>query len=125
MSNERSYQYLEYRPMATYRQMYVKGTRLRAETLYLPTVPSGEDGEARTPEEVARDFGVPVEAVLEAVAYCGSNPPEIAQDRAREERIAEATGEDHPDYKWNPSKNRRRLSAAEWARLLDDGSLPG
>jgi uncharacterized protein (DUF433 family) len=122
--SERTYQYLEYRPGATYRQMYVKGTRLRAETLWRPTVPSAEDGEVQTPEEVAENYGVPLEAVHEAIAYCTSTT-DLAIDRAREERIAEAVGENHPDYKWNPSKYRRRLSAAEWARLLDNGPLPG
>jgi uncharacterized protein (DUF433 family) len=125
MSSERTYQHLEYRPGATYRQLYVKGTRLRAETLYRPTVPSAEDGDARTPEEVAEDFGVPLEVVLEAIAYCASNPPEIAQDRAREERLAEATGLNHPDYKWNPAKYYRRLTPEERKRIRDDGPLPG
>src|SRR5262249_51090861 len=108
-----------------YRQMDVKGTPLRAETLWYPTVPSAEDGEARTPEEVARDWNLPLEVVLEAVAYCSSNPPELAQDRAREERLAEATGMNHPDYKWNPSKYYRFLSPEERRRILDDGPLPG
>ena len=33
-----------------------------------------------TPEEVAADYDLPVEAVQEAIAYCETNPPEIADD---------------------------------------------
>jgi len=38
-----------------------------------------------TPEEIAADYSVPVEAVREAIAYCESNPPEIDLDFADEE----------------------------------------
>ena len=36
--------------------------------------------ETMTPEEIAADYSLPLEAVLEAIAYCQSNPPEIAED---------------------------------------------
>ena len=45
-----------------------------------------------TPEEIASDYHLPLEAVLEAISYCESNPPELAQDYAREEAIREASG---------------------------------
>jgi hypothetical protein len=45
-----------------------------------------------TPEEVAADYELPLEAVREAVAYCESNPPEIAEDFALDEARAKARG---------------------------------
>src|SRR6185437_6453597 len=103
MSTENKYPHLEPRPCSCYRQLFVKGTRIRSEVLYSQTIP-GEDGEARTAEELAADYGLPLEAVQEAIAYCASNPPEIAQDHARGERLMEACGMNHPLYKYNPSK---------------------
>jgi uncharacterized protein (DUF433 family) len=38
-----------------------------------------------TPQEIAADYDLPLEAVVEAIAYCDSNPSELAQDFAREE----------------------------------------
>lgn len=124
MSTEKKYEYLEPRPCSSYRQLFLKGRRIRAWNIYCDTLPS-EEGEVRTPEEVAADYGLPLEAVLEAVDYCRSNPPEIAADRAREERIMEATGMNHPDYKYNPKKYYKMLTAEERARLERDESLPG
>src|SRR5947208_730010 len=101
MKPEKTYQHLERRPCSLYRQLFVKGRRIRAEILYRLTLPS-EDGEVYTPEEVAADFGLPLEVVREAIEYCESNPPEIALDHAREDRLAELSGMNHPDYKYNP-----------------------
>jgi hypothetical protein len=38
-----------------------------------------------TPEEIAADYQLPLEAVQEAIAYCRSNPSEIAEDFAQDE----------------------------------------
>ena len=43
------------------------------------------DEDPRTPEEIAAAFGLPVQAVHEAIAYCESDPPEIREDWEREE----------------------------------------
>jgi hypothetical protein len=45
-----------------------------------------------TPELIAADYDLPLEAVQEAIAYCEWNPPELAEDYAREEAVMEATG---------------------------------
>lgn len=55
--------------------------------------------EPLTLEEIAADFNLPLEAVKEAIAYCRSNPPEIAEDLEREQRLMEASGMAEPDYK--------------------------
>lgn len=56
-----------------------------------------------------------MEAVRETIAYCESDPPEIAQDFAREEAIMEALGEHDPDYKYHPQP--KLFTAQEMARL--------
>ncbi len=53
-----------------------------------------------SPEEIAADYSLPVEAVREAIAYCQSNPPELAEDYSREEALLQATGMNAPDYKY-------------------------
>ena len=57
-----SYAHLEPRPGSTYRQLFIKGRKIRAEVIYRETV----GREPRTPEEVAADFDIPVQAVREA-----------------------------------------------------------
>ena len=76
------YQYLVSDPGSSYRQLRIKGRRILARTLYALTL--GEEGRM-TPEEVAADCQLPLEAVQEAIAYCRSNPPEIAEDFAQDE----------------------------------------
>jgi len=71
--------------------------------------------EPMTPEEIAADYGLPLEAVQEAIAYCQSGPPEVAQDFAREEALMKATGMDDPDYKYHGKP--RLLSPQERARI--------
>ena len=124
MSTSREYRYLAPRPESLYRQLFIKGTRIRAEVLYGLTVPA-EDGEVYTPEEVAEAYGLPLEAVQEAIEYCHSNPPEIAADHAREERLIEASGMNHPEYKYNPKKYYKFLTPQEWARLTSNDALSG
>lgn len=62
--------------------MFVKGTRIMARILY--GMYANEE-EPRTPEEIAAAFGLPVEAVREAIAYYESDPSEIREDWEREE----------------------------------------
>jgi uncharacterized protein (DUF433 family) len=101
-----TWQYLAPNPKSSYRQLFVRGTRLRAEVLYGWTV---DGSQPLTPEEVAESFHVPLEAVLEAIAYCQSNPPEIDHDRAAEEALLRASGIDPVTYRGTP----RLLSAQE------------
>ena len=75
MSNN-GYQYLEPRPGGNYKQWYVKGRRIRAVILYHDATGEG----ARTPEQVAHDYSLPVEAVLEAIDYCVKHPEVIKED---------------------------------------------
>ncbi len=80
MADTRHYKHLERRLNSNYKQLFVKGVRIRAEVLFGQTV--GED--ARSPEEVARDYDLPVENVQEAIDYCLKNAAVLAEDHARE-----------------------------------------
>ena len=113
MSTETNhYKYLAPEPDSSYRQLRVKGRRIFAATLYTMTV---GDEPRLTPEEVAAEYDLPLEAVLEAIAYCESNPPEIAEDFARDEARAQASGVNDPNYKYHPYP--RPLTPAELARI--------
>ncbi len=70
-----------------------------------------------TPEEVAENYDVPLEVVKEATEYCESKPIEIEQDYRYQELISEASGLNHPDYKYNPKKYYRVVPAEERARI--------
>ena len=66
-------------------QRTIAGTRssrkkYSAERIYRETV--GED--PRSPEEVARDFTLPLDAVLEAIDYCTRNEALLRKEREEE-----------------------------------------
>jgi uncharacterized protein (DUF433 family) len=89
---DRVYQHLEYRPGSNYREMFLKGRRIRASVV---------DGwihgpEPMTPEEFAQDFQVPLEAVYEALDYVARNRELIRQQRDREAADIRARGLDRP-----------------------------
>jgi uncharacterized protein (DUF433 family) len=78
----RQWKYLDRKPGSVYRQLFIKGRNIAARTIYGAYV---SDEDPRTPEEIAADRDLPLEAVLEAIAYCESDPPEIREDWEREE----------------------------------------
>lgn len=106
------WQYLAPNPKSAYKSLFVKGTRIRARDLYGWYA---SEEESRTPEQIAEAFQLPLEAVQEAIAYCESDPPEIRSDYAAEEALAEATGMNDPNYKYNP--HPKLISPQEMARL--------
>jgi uncharacterized protein (DUF433 family) len=87
MSAFADYKYLAPDPDSSYRQFRVKERRIFARTLYSLT--TGDEGRM-TPEEVAADYQLPVEAVLEAIAYCESHSSEILDDLREDEVRATA-----------------------------------
>lgn len=112
MSTDVTYQYLEPRPRSAYRQLFIKGTRIRAELIYRAHINAEEP---MTAEELAADYGLPLVAIAEAIEYGKSNPPEIGADIAREEAIMAAAGQLAPNYKYHPQP--KLLTPGEWARL--------
>lgn len=89
----KTWTYLAPKPKSNYRQLYVKGRGIRARVLYGRFM---SDDEPMTPEEIAEDYNLPVEAVLEAIAYCQSDPPEIRQDWEMEEASIRERGKSFP-----------------------------
>src|SRR5438874_829348 len=111
-STPNNWVYLDRKPRSLYRQLFVKGRNIAARTLYSAFV---REEEPRTPEQIAKDYELPIEAVREAIAYCESNPPEFQQDWEAEEALQEATGMKDPDYR--KTGRTRRLTLDEMDRL--------
>jgi hypothetical protein len=91
MADLSQYKHLKPKPGSNYRQLFVNG-RIRAEILYRETI----GPEPLTPEQVATEYGLPVEAVLEAVAYCqhGDTQQLLEAERARETARIKSAGRD-------------------------------
>jgi hypothetical protein len=101
MPVQTEYKYLEPRPGSNYRQLFLKledRRKIRAEIIYRMTV----GPEPRTPEEVAEDYRVPVEAVREAIHYCVNNEELLREERDRETARIRALGLDRPPYAPEP-----------------------
>jgi hypothetical protein len=84
--NNTKWKYLVRKPKSNYLQLFIKDRWIAARTLFGQSM--GED--ARTPKQLAADYRLPLEAVLEAIAYCESNPPEIHEDWQREQSTIDA-----------------------------------
>jgi hypothetical protein len=93
MAERVEYKYLKPKPGSNYRQLFVNG-RIRAEVLYRETVGL----EPLAPEEVARQYGLPVEAVVEAIDYCLHNQDLLDRERAGEAARIKAAGRDKWPY---------------------------
>jgi uncharacterized protein (DUF433 family) len=83
-----TYQHLAPNPKSAYKQLFVKGRRIRAWVLYCDHVSS----EPMSAEQIAEDRELPLEAVREAIAYCALKPPEVEQDLRDEEQHMRAAG---------------------------------
>jgi hypothetical protein len=108
---QRQWKYLSRKPGSNYKQLFVTGRNIAARTIYGCYM---SDEDPQTPEQIAADRDLPLEVVLEAIAYCQSDPPEIREDWEAEEALAEATGMNDPNYYRQP---RRVLTPQERARL--------
>jgi uncharacterized protein (DUF433 family) len=80
------WQHLERKPGSNYKQLFIKGTRIMARTLYGQFM-SNED--PQTMEQIAAGWDLPIEVAREAMQYCQADPPATRDDFQRdEERIA-------------------------------------
>jgi uncharacterized protein (DUF433 family) len=86
------YLHLEPRPGSNYRQLFLKGRRIRAAVVHEAV--HGPD--PLTPEEFASDYDVPLAAVREALDYVAQNLPLIEQEREREADDVRVRGLDRP-----------------------------
>jgi hypothetical protein len=92
MESTTEYKHLKPKRGSRYKQLFFG--RIRAEVLYRETV----GREPLTPAEVAREYNVPLEAVLEAIDYCTKNKDLLDAERAREEAAIKAAGRDKWPY---------------------------
>jgi uncharacterized protein (DUF433 family) len=90
MSEPVRYKHLQPKRGSRYQQLAVGG-RIRAEILYRETLGS----DPLSPEQVAKEYDLPVEAVREAIDYCERNRELLDAERAREQATIEARGFDH------------------------------
>jgi len=88
MAETIDYIHLAPREGSGYQQYFVKGRSLRAETLFRATVGL----EPMTPDEVAQDYDVPVEAVREAMHYCLRNAALLQREREEDWAESESRG---------------------------------
>ena len=88
----KSYQYLSQRSDSSYRELFITGTKIRAQSIV-----SEMENECLTPAAVAADYHVPVEAVVEAIEYVHANEAYLASERRRERQQAIEQGDLKPD----------------------------
>jgi len=89
--SQTQWKHLEAHPQSYYKQLFLKNSRIRAEVIYGMLV-DGDPPDPTTPEQIAEDMNVPVEAVREAIAYCEADPPEVEEDHRRERESLTARG---------------------------------
>src|SRR5436309_2651177 len=92
METTSEYKHLKPKRDSRYKQLFFG--RIRAEVIYRETVGL----EPLTPAEVAHEYNVPLEAVLEAIQYCTKNKDLLDAERAREEESIKKAGRDKWPY---------------------------
>ncbi len=86
------YQHLEHRPGSNYKQLWIKGRRIRA--IVVDRAVNGV--EPCTPEKFAKEYQVPLEAVLETLDYAAHHQDVLQADIAMEEEDMRRRGLDRP-----------------------------
>ena len=81
------YQHLERRPNKQSRELFIRGMGIRASTIWHDRYVS-----RLSPEKIARDRDLSVEAVYEALAYCQDHWEDICREKDRERRRLEQKG---------------------------------
>lgn len=84
--------YLVARPHSWRRQLYVKGRRLRASSVWSDMITNG-----MSIDEAADDWDLPVEAVEEIISYCEANRELLEMESDEERRFLESRGVDLGD----------------------------
>ena len=87
-----NYRYLTQRSDSSYRELFISGTKIRAQSIV-----SEMENECLTPAAIAGDYHVPLEAVLEAIEYVHANEAYLASERRRERQQAIEQGYLKPD----------------------------
>ena len=87
MTTRANYRHLEKRPDKGSQELYLRGAGVRASTLWHDRYVS-----RLSPDHIAKDREIPVDAVYEALAYCQENWEEICQEKDRERQRLEQQG---------------------------------
>jgi uncharacterized protein (DUF433 family) len=87
VATPKTYRFLTERSGSSYRELFVSGTSVRAQSLV-----SEMENEGLTPEEIAVAYHIPVEAVQEAVGYVHDNEEFLAAERCRSRERALTKG---------------------------------
>ena len=101
MTNTNEYKNLAPKLGSLYRQLFIKGTRIRAEIIYRQVI----GGEQRTPEEVAKDWNLPLEVVQECIDYCEKNADLLQQEWEEDEADLAKRRALHPEMYPLPPKS--------------------
>lgn len=91
-SHQNEWVYLVTRPHPWRRQLYVKGRRLRASSVWSDMITND-----MSIDEAADDWDLPVEAVEEIINYCEANRELLAMEADEERRFLESRGVDLGD----------------------------
>ena len=78
--NTTKWQYLESCPLSWRKQLYIKGRKLRARTIWSDMLVNGD-----TPQLAADNWDLPLAAIQEVISYCETHR-ELLQQEAEQER---------------------------------------
>jgi uncharacterized protein (DUF433 family) len=90
-----NWKYLAPKPGSSTKQLFIKGRKVAARTLYGDYM---NEESPQSPEQIAEDWNVPIEAVFEAISYCQTDPPEIRADIANAEALERELILNNPNY---------------------------
>jgi uncharacterized protein (DUF433 family) len=86
-SQKATWQYLESRPDSWRKQLYIKGRKLTAFTVWSDTIANDE-----TQEEAAINWDLPLGAITEAIEYCQTHQELLIKEAEEERRYLEERG---------------------------------
>jgi uncharacterized protein (DUF433 family) len=86
-ASKTQWQYLEPRPSSWRKQLYLKGRKLRANTVWSDMLVNGD-----SVEETADNWDLPVEAIKEVIRYCETHRELLCAEANSERRYLEERG---------------------------------
>ena len=87
MNTKAEYQHLEKRPDKRSRELFIRGTGIRASTIWHDRYIS-----RFSPAQISRDRDIPLEAAYEALSYCQENWESICLEKDMERQRLEQKG---------------------------------
>ena len=81
------WQYLEQRPHAWRKQLYIKGKRIKASVIYSDMIANKE-----TIAETAENWDLPLAAIAEVIEYCETHQDLLTEEALKGRRLLESEG---------------------------------